>query len=76
MTYFKVVNRTTRTEQIFNHNEAIQFFKKNNIREYAVSNALNPKDTIINNFVNTIAISFFSVAFVILISNVIFNLIK
>lgn len=76
MVYFKVVNRTTRTEQLFNHNEAIQFFKKNNIREYAVSNALSPKDKKINDFINTVAISFFSVAFVILISNIIFDLIK
>tara|TARA_R100001443_G_scaffold23563_3_gene35752 strand:+ start:717 stop:947 length:231 start_codon:yes stop_codon:yes gene_type:complete len=76
MVYFKVVNRTTRTEHLFNHNEAIQFFKKNNIREYAVSSALSPRDNTINNFINTLAVSFFSVAFVILISNIIFNLIK
>ena len=76
MNYFKVINRTTRAEQIFNTNEALRFFKKNNIRDYAISQTLSPRDNTINNFINTIAISFFSVAFVILISNIIFDIIK
>lgn len=76
MNYFKVVNRTTRTEQIFNTNEALKFFKKNNIRDYAISQTLSPKQQSFNDFINTVAVSFFSVAFIILISNIVFDIIK
>ena len=86
MNYYKVTNRTTRQEQIFSNDEALKFFKctyrdnkahyKNDIRNYAISQTLSPKDTQIQNFINTVAISFFSVALVILISNFIFEIIK
>ena len=86
MTYYKVTNRTTRQEQIFTNDEVLQFFKctyrdnkahyKNDIKNYAISQTLSPKDTQINKFIDTIAVSLFSVAFVILISNIIFEIIK
>jgi|TARA_X000001036_G_C20129593_1_gene582744 hypothetical protein len=86
MTYYKVTNRTTRKEQIFSNDEVLQFFKctyrdnkahyKNDIKNYAISQTLNPKDRQINNFIDAVAISLFSVAFVILISNIIFDIIK
>jgi len=86
MNYYKVVNRTTRQEQIFSNDEALKFFKctwrgnkphyKNNIKDYAISQTLSPKDRQINNFIDTLAVSFFSVAFVILISNIVFDFIK
>jgi len=71
MLYFKVTNRTTRETQLLSKDEVLKFFNKNNIKDYAVSNALSPKEQQFNDFINTIAISFFSVAFVVLISNII-----
>ena len=71
MLYFQVTNRTTRETQLLNKDEVLKFFNKNNIKDYAVAKALSPKDQQINDFINTIAISFFSVAFVVLISNII-----
>jgi hypothetical protein len=36
-TQFKVINRTTRIEQILNASEVARFFKLNSIKEYAIS---------------------------------------
>jgi hypothetical protein len=76
MNYFSVTNRNTRKQQILNTNEILLFFKKNNIKEYAVRETLSPTAKKYDTILNTIAVSFFSVAFVILISDLIFNLIK
>ena len=71
MLYYKVTNRTTRKSLILNESEFLQFFCKNNFRDYATEKTLSPKDQEINDFINTIAISLFSVAMVVLISNII-----
>ena len=42
MNYFSVTNRNTRKQQILNSNEISLFFKKNNIKEYAISETLSP----------------------------------
>ncbi len=76
MNYFSVTNRNTRKQQILNSNEISLFFKKNNIKEYAISETLSPTAKKYDNILNTFAVSFFSVAFIILISDLIFNLIK
>ena len=44
MTQYKIVNRTSRKEQIMNYNELITFFKINDIREYAISTILSDDD--------------------------------
>ena len=83
MTYYKVINRETRNAQIFSQEEMQNFFysglekgKKplNDWKDYAVSTTESPQDKEILKFINTIAISLFSVACVILISNFITNL--
>jgi len=80
MTYYKVINRATRNEQIFSKKEMENFFysglekgKKplNNWRDYAVSQTLSPKHKALNNFIDAIAISCFSLAFVILITEIV-----
>ena len=70
MLYYKVTNRTTRKSLILNESEFVKFFCKNNFRDYATEKTLSPKDQQINDFINTIAISLFSVAMVVFISNV------
>ena len=71
MRYFKVTNRETRNAQTLTELELSTFFKKNSVRDYAISNTLSPKDKQINNFVDAIAISCFSLAFIILITEII-----
>lgn len=75
MKHFKVTNRQTRNEQILNEVEFSLFFKKNNIRDYAIYKTLSPKDKAFNDMLDTIAVSLFAVAFIVLISNFITNLI-
>lgn len=75
MTYFKVVNRETRQEQIFTNDELNTFLVKNKFNDYAISRTLSPKDKQINEVIDTIAVSCFSVAFIVLITNFITNLI-
>jgi len=75
MRYFKVTNRQTRNAQILNDVEFSVFFKKNNIRDYAIYKTLSPKDKAFNNMIDTIATSLFAVAFIVLITNFITNLI-
>ena len=75
MRYFKVTNRETRNAQILNNEEFSLFFKKNNIRDYAIYKTLSPKDKQINDFIDSVAISFFSLAFIVLTTHLITNLI-
>ena len=75
MRYFKVTNRQTRNAQILNDVEFSVFFKKNNIRDYAIYKTLSPKDKAFNNMIDTIATSLFAVAFIVLITKFITNLI-
>ena len=65
-TQFKVINRTTRIEQIFNSEEVARFFKLNSIREYAIS-TIKPTEDVLE----TVFISFASVVFVICITKII-----
>ena len=71
MYYYKVTNRTTRKSLILNESEFVQFFCKNNFRDYATEKTLSPKEKQFNDFINTIAISLFSVAIIVLITNII-----
>ena len=65
-TQFKVINRTTRIEQILNASEVARFFKLNSIREYAIS-TIKPTEDIFE----TVFISFASVVFVICVTKII-----
>ena len=66
-TQFKVINRTTRIEQILNASEVARFFKLNSIKEYAVSTIKPTKEKVLDTFI----ISCFSVALVILTTKII-----
>ena len=66
MTHFRVINRVSRKEQVFNSEEVARFFKLNSIREYAIS-TIKPTEDIFE----TVFISFASVVFVICITKII-----
>ena len=66
-TQFKVINRTTRIEQILNASEVARFFKLNSIREYAISTIKPTEEKIFE----TVFISFVSVVFVVCITKLI-----
>ena len=67
MTQFKVINRTTRTEQILNASEVARFFKFNSIKEYAISTIKPTEEKVLD----TLAISLIGAASVILITKII-----
>tara|TARA_R110001599_G_scaffold100006_3_gene256182 strand:+ start:1106 stop:1327 length:222 start_codon:yes stop_codon:yes gene_type:complete len=67
MTQFKVINRTTRTEQILNASEVARFFKFNSIKEYAISTIKPTEEKVLD----TLAISLIGAAAVILITKLI-----
>tara|TARA_R110000850_G_scaffold52044_1_gene126152 strand:+ start:850 stop:1086 length:237 start_codon:yes stop_codon:yes gene_type:complete len=73
MNYYQVVNRTTRAKQIFNAKELERFTRLNNFRDYAITNALSPKDKKLNTTLDTIALSFFSVGAILFITELIRN---
>ena len=66
MSQFRVINRTTRIEQILNASEVARFFKLNSIKEYAIS-TIKPTEDILE----TLFISFASVVFVVCITKII-----
>ena len=66
-TQFKVINRTTRIEQILNASEVARFFKLNSIKEYAISTIKSTEDKIFE----TVFISFVSIVFVICVTKII-----
>ena len=66
-TQFKVINRTTRIEQILNASEVARFFKLNSIKEYAISTIKPTEEKVLDTFI----ISCFSVALVILTTKII-----
>ena len=65
-TQFKVINRTTRIEQILNASEVARFFKLNSIKEYAIS-TIKPTEDILE----TLFISFASVVFIVCLTKII-----
>ena len=67
MTQFRVINRTSRIEQILNASEVARFFKLNSIKEYAISTIKPTEDKIFE----TVFISFVSVVFVICLTKII-----
>lgn len=71
MRYFKITNRETRNAQTLTELELTTFFKKNNVRNYAVSQTLSPKDKNYNDVLDTLAISCFALAFIILITEIV-----
>ena len=66
-TQFKVINRTTRIEQLLNASEVSRFFKLNDIREYAISKVKSNSDKAIDVYI----ISSIAVLSVILITKII-----
>ena len=66
-THFRVINRVSRKEQLFNSEEVARFFKLNSIREYAISTIKPIEDKIFE----TVFISFVSVVFVICVTKII-----
>jgi hypothetical protein len=66
MKHFRVINRVSRKEQLFNSEEVARFFKFNSIREYAIS-TIKPTEDVLE----TVFISFSSVVFVICITKII-----
>ena len=66
MTYFKVVNRETRKEQIFTNDELNTFLIRNKFNDYAISKTLSPRNKAFNNMLDTIAVACFSLAFIVL----------
>ena len=66
MKHFRVINRVSRKEQLFNSEEVARFFKFNSIREYAIS-TIKPTEDVLE----TVFISFASVVFVICITKII-----
>ena len=63
---FKVINRTTRIEQILNASEVARFFKLNSIKEYAISTIKSTEEKVLD----TLAISLIGAASVILITKI------
>ena len=76
---FKVINRTTREEQVFNSKELKRFFHceydkqtktikyNNQINDYAISSVKQPKETLLEVF----GLSFLGIAIVILVTKII-----
>ena len=67
MTQFRVINRTSRIEQILNASEVARFFKLNSIKEYAISTIKPTEEKVLD----TLAISLIGAAAVILITKII-----
>ena len=67
MTHFRVINRVSRKEQLFNSEEVARFFKLNSIREYAISTIKPTEEKVLD----TLAISLIGAASVILITKII-----
>ena len=82
MSQFKVINRVTKKEQVFNSEEILNFFRceydpqtkkikyYNNIRDYAISQVKSKLENTENLF-SIIAIAGCSVALVVLITDII-----
>ena len=66
-THFRVINRVSRKEQLFNSEEVARFFKLNSIKEYAISTIKPTEEKIFE----TVFISFVSVVFVICVTKII-----
>ena len=66
-THFRVINRVSRKEQLFNSEEVARFFKLNSIREYAISTIKPTKEKTLD----SLAISLVAVSSVILITKLI-----
>jgi hypothetical protein len=76
---FKVINRTTREEQVFNSKELKRFFHceydkqtktikyNNQINDYAISSVKQPKETLLE----VLGLSFLGIAIVILVTKII-----
>ena len=66
-THFRVINRVSRKEQVFNSEEVARFFKLNSIKEYAISTIKPTEEKVLD----TLAISLIGAAAVILITKII-----
>tara|TARA_R100000655_G_scaffold85447_1_gene125239 strand:+ start:1091 stop:1345 length:255 start_codon:yes stop_codon:yes gene_type:complete len=70
MTQYKIVNRTSRKQQILNADELIRFMKFNKIQDYAVSTMLSNDDKL-QNTLNQISLGILGFLFVIQATKVI-----
>lgn len=68
-TQYRVINRDNRNELILNTSELIQFFNKQNIRNYAVSKISSKKES----FIEALALGSLGVVFVILTTKIIMH---
>mgnify|MGYP003153997020 CR=1 FL=1 len=64
---YKVINRTSRKEQVLNAEEVTRFFKLNSIKEYAISTIKPTEEKVLETFI----ISIISVTFVVCVSKII-----
>jgi len=70
MTKFRVINRTTRQEHIFNSEEIKRFFTKNLMSNYAIS-SIKYEEAKRYNFISDIVVSLAAVTLIIWITNIV-----
>ena len=67
MSKFKVINRTTRQEQVFNSKELKRFFHYNEFNDYAVSEIKKPVESALE----IIAFSCLGLAIIVLVTEIV-----
>ncbi len=70
MSKFRVINRTTRQEHIFNSEEIKRFFNKNLMSDYAVS-SIKYEEAKRNNLIADIIVGIASVILIVWITNLV-----
>ena len=70
MTQYKIVNRTSRKEQILNYDEFIRFMDKNSMREYTYT-PIKSNDDKLQQTLNNIQLGILGFLFVIVATKVI-----
>ena len=70
MTKFRVINRTTRQEHIFNSEEIKRFFNKNLMSDYAIS-SIKYEEAKRNNLIADIVVGIAAVILIVWITNLV-----
>ena len=70
MSKFRVINRTTRQEHIFNSEEIKRFFNKNLMSDYAIS-SIKYEEAKRNNLIADIVVGIASVILIVWITNLV-----
>ena len=70
MSKFRVINRTTRQEHIFNSEEIKRFFYKNLMSDYAIS-SIKHEEAKRYNFISDIVVGVAAVTLIILITKIV-----